>query len=260
MSVIMPLLFVGHGSPMNIVQKNDFTESLRQAGQALPEPRCILCISAHWVMDGTFVTAGDLPKQIYDFYGFPAELYEIAYPAPGSPKDAEHISMLGKNIPVAPSDCWGIDHGAWAILHHLFPKNGIPVIQLSLDTNKEEAEHFKLAKFLEPLRSESFLIIGSGNIVHNLQLMSWQQFGEEPYPWARRFDEQVRDALDRRDDALLIEYDGRDREAGQRAVPTNEHYLPLLYIAALRGSKENIEYIHEGIQHRSVSMRSFIVR
>jgi len=260
MPPLMPLLFVGHGSPMNIVQKNDFTESLRQAGKSLPKPRCILCVSAHWVTDGTFVTAGTHPKQIYDFYGFPDELYAIVYDAQGSAKDAQHIVKLGKDIPVTPNDSWGIDHGTWAVLHHLYPQADIPVIQLSLDRNKDEAKHYKLAIFLRPLRSEEVLIIGSGNIVHNLGLISWQQFGEEPYPWAQRFDEQVTTALVKRDDDLLIRYDSKDSEAGAKSVPTNEHYLPLLYIAALRGSNEKVEYIHAGFQHRSVSMRSFLVR
>jgi 4,5-DOPA dioxygenase extradiol len=257
---LMPLLFVGHGSPMNITQKNEFTESLRHAGKTLPKPRLILCVSAHWVTDGTFVTGAAQPKQIYDFYGFPDELYEVAYPVSGSPKDADHVAKLGKDIPVSPDERWGIDHGTWSVLHHLYPQHDIPVIQLSLDGNKDEAEHHKLASFLQPLRSEGVLIIGSGNIVHNLRLISWQQFGEEPYPWAQRFDEQVKDALARKDDDLLIRYDSRDKDTGFHAVPTNEHYLPLLYIAALRGGTEKVEYIHEGFQHRSVSMRSFVVR
>lgn len=151
---IMPLLFVGHGSPMNIVQKNDFTESLRLAGSALPKPRLILCISAHWVTDGTFVTGAARPKQIYDFYGFPDELYQVAYPASGSPRDADHVAKLGKDIPVSPDDRWGIDHGTWSVLHHLYPGHGVPVIQLSLDGSRDEGEHFRLASFLQPLRTE----------------------------------------------------------------------------------------------------------
>jgi len=257
---LMPLLFIGHGSPMNIIQQNDFTGSLRKAETALPKPRLILCVSAHWVTDGSFVTGAAKPKQIYDFYGFPDELYQVAYRAAGSPKDAEYITKLGKDIPVSPDDHWGIDHGTWAVLHHLYPGHDIPVIQLSLDGNKDEAEHFRLASFLLPLRSEGVLIIGSGNIVHNLRLISWQQFGEEPFPWARKFDEQVTDALARKDNDLLINFDSRDKDMGFHAVPTNEHYLPLLYVAALRGNNEKIEYIHEGFQHRSVSMRSFMVR
>lgn len=256
----MPILFVGHGSPMNIVQQNDFTASLRQAGKSLPKPRCILCISAHWVTDGTFVTGAAHPKQIYDFYGFPDELYEMTYRASGSLPDSGRVARLGKDIPVTPNNDWGIDHGAWAILHHLYPQADIPVIQLSLDGSRDEAEHYKLATFLQPLRSEGVLIIGSGNIVHNLRLISWQQFGEEPVPWARKFDDQAKDALDRKNNDLLVRYDSKDRESARNSVPTNEHYLPLLYVAALRGDAENIEYIHEGFQHRSVSMRSFIVR
>ncbi len=260
MQDLMPLLFVGHGSPVNIAQKNDFTESLRQAAEKLPRPRLILCISAHWVTDGTFVTGAAHPKQIYDFYGFPDELYDVVYSPKGSVKDAHRIEAIGAKVPVSLDSRWGIDHGTWAVLKHLYPKQDIPVIQLSLDGNKNEEEHYDLASFLRPLRSEGVLIIGSGNIVHNLRLISWQQFGEEPFPWARIFDEQVQDALARRDDDLLIRYDSKDRESGMNSVPTNEHYLPLLYVAALRREKEKIEYIHESFQHRSVSMRSFIVR
>lgn len=260
MSSLMPLLFVGHGSPMNIVQTNDFTKSLHSAGKGLPRPRLILCVSAHWVTDGTFVTGTDNPKQIYDFYGFPDELYRVIYNPAGSPKDAEQVARLGRSVPVSPDSRWGIDHGTWAILHHLYPQADIPVIQLSLDGSKDEAEHFELAAFLQPLRAEGVLIIGSGNIVHNLRLISWQQFGEEPYPWAAAFDAQVKEALEKRNNDLLVRYDSRDRDMGFHAVPTNEHYLPLLYVAALRRSNEKIEYIHEGMQHRSVSMRSFIVR
>lgn len=256
----MPLLFVGHGSPMNITQKNDFTESLRRTGELLPRPRLILCISAHWVTDGTFVTGAARPRQIYDFYGFPDELYDVVYDARGSVKDAGHLAALGASAGVAPDSRWGIDHGTWAVLKHMYPNHDIPVIQLSLDGSRDEAAHYKLASFLQPLRSDGVLIIGSGNIVHNLRMISWQQFGEEPFSWAKRFDEQVADALEQRDSDLLVRYDTRDQEAGVNAVPTNEHYLPLLYIAALRGAAENIEYIHEGFQHRSISMRSFIVQ
>jgi 4,5-DOPA dioxygenase extradiol len=257
---LMPLVFIGHGSPMNVVQQNDFTRSLAALGHALPRPRVILVVSAHWETEGTFVTGAAHPRQIYDFYGFPDELYEIGYSPHGSQADANRIASLGKAIPVALNTQWGIDHGSWAILKHIYPDHDIPVIQLSLDGTKNEREHFRLASFLQPLRSEGVLIIGSGNIVHNLRLMSWEQFGEEPFAWAGRFDLQVKEALKQRDNDLLVRYDSRDRDAGVHAVPTNEHYLPLLYVAALRQESEEIEYIHEGFQHRSISMRSFIVR
>jgi len=260
MSDLMPLVFIGHGSPMNVVQQNDFTRSLAALGKQVTRPRCILCVSAHWETEGTFVTGAAHPKQIYDFYGFPDELYEIRYSPHGSQADANRIAALGKNVPVALNTQWGIDHGSWAILKHIYPRHDIPVIQLSLDGTKDEAEHFKLASFLLPLRSEGVLIIGSGNIVHNLRLMSWGQFGEEPFGWARMFDEQVKEALEKGDSDLLVRYDCRDRDAAVHSVPTNEHYLPLLYVAALRQKGEEVEFIHEGFQHRSVSMRSFLVR
>jgi 4,5-DOPA dioxygenase extradiol len=254
---LMPLVFIGHGSPMNVVQQNDFTWSLSALGKQVRRPSCILCISAHWETEGTFVTGADHPKQIYDFYGFPDELYEIRYSPHGSLETANRISALG---PIALSTHWGIDHGSWAVLKHIYPLHDIPVIQLSLDATKNEQEHFALASLLLPLRSEGVLIIGSGNIVHNLRLMSWQQFGEEPFDWARTFDLQVKEALEKGDNDPLVRYDARDRDAADRSVPTNEHYLPLLYIAALRQKGEEIEFIHEGFQHRSVSMRSFLVR
>jgi 4,5-DOPA dioxygenase extradiol len=260
MFAMMPLVFIGHGSPMNAVQQNEFTGSLSALGKRLPRPRCILVVSAHWVTEGTFVTGASHPRQIYDFYGFPEELYEIAYSPQGSNETANRVKALGKSVPVAPNSQWGIDHGSWAVLKHIYPNPDIPVIQLSLDGSRDEREHFDLASFLLPLRSEGVLIVGSGNIVHNLRLMSWEQFGEEPFAWARKFDEQVKGALEQRDDELLVRYDSQDRDAGMRAVPTNEHYLPLLYVTALRRDGEKIEWIHEEFQHRSVSMRSFMVR
>ncbi len=256
----MPVVFIGHGSPMNAVQRNDFTRGISSLGARLPRPRCVLCISAHWETEGTFVTGAVHPRQIYDFYGFPDELYEIIYSPHGAQDVADRIAALGRAVPVALNSQWGIDHGSWAILRHIYPQCDVPVIQLSLDARKSEEQHFNLARFLLPLRSEGVLIVGSGNIVHNLRLMSWQQFGEEPFDWARKFDEQVREALETRNDELLIRYDSRDRSVGAHAVPTNEHYLPLLYVAALRGGNERIAYIHEGFQHRSVSMRSFVIR
>ncbi len=257
---LMPLVFVGHGSPMNAVQQNDFTRSLASLGARLPRPRSILCISAHWETEGTFVTGAAHPEQIYDFYGFPDELYKIMYSPQGSLEDADRIASLGNQVPVAPNSQWGIDHGSWAVLKHIYPRHDIPVIQLSLDGTKNEEEHFELASFLLPLRSEGVLIIGSGNIVHNLRLMSWEQFGEEPFPWAKEFDLQVKEALETRDLELLVRYGSRNPDAATHAVPTNEHYLPLLYVAALRQKAEQVEFIHEGFQHRSVSMRSFVCR
>jgi 4,5-DOPA dioxygenase extradiol len=257
---LMPLLFIGHGSPMNVVQQNDFTRRLAALGKRLPRPRCILVISAHWETEGSFVTGSAHPKQIYDFYGFPDELYEIVYDPPGSLHDANHVAALGGSLPVALDTGWGIDHGSWAVLRHIYPRHDIPVIQLSLDASKDETEHFRLAPFLLPLRSVGVLIIGSGNIVHNLRLLTWQQFGGETFAWARTFDEQVKEALEDQNNDLLVRYDSRDRDTSALAVPTNEHYLPLLYVAALRQNSERIEHFHEGFQHGSISMRSFLVR
>jgi 4,5-DOPA dioxygenase extradiol len=255
----MPLLFIGHGSPMNAIQDNDFTQVLKSVAQRIIKPRLILVISAHWQTEGTCVTAQLHPRQIYDFYGFPEELYEVKYHPSGSPEDARNIVNLGKDIPVEPDDTWGIDHGSWSVLKHMYPAYDIPVIQISLDMNKTPGQHYMTAKILSELRNDNVLIIGSGNIVHNLSLFSYEQYLKEPFDWAVHFDERVKENLLKKQDNLLIDYASSDEREIRLSMPTTEHYLPLLYIESLRNTNEGIEFIYEGIHHQSVSMRSFLV-
>jgi len=258
----MPVLFIGHGSPMNIIEDNSFTRSLADRGKRLPRPRAIMVISAHWLTDGTFVGCMERPKTIHDFSGFPRALYAKQYPSPGTPAEAEFVTGLVRKAAVRCRSDWGIDHGAWSVLLHLFPKADIPVFQLSLDYSfndwhpKPLEHHYGLAKELAPLRERGVLIIGSGNIVHNLGLIDFGNKDAEPFGWARDFDGQVRAALLDGNDGALVRYEGMGPSASL-AVPTLDHYLPLLYAIALRETNEPLAFIHEGFQHASISMRCF---
>jgi len=251
----MPVLFIGHGSPMNIVLDNAYTRSLRELGASLPRPRAILVVSAHWLTRGTFVSCSSRPQQIYDFFGFPSELYEVKYPAPGSPEVGGRVEAAGKDVPIRCSGEWGLDHASWAVLTHMYPDAHIPVLELSLDLARPEEDHYRLARYLAPLRDEGVLIIGSGNIVHNLAKMK-PAMDAEPFAWSTRFDEAVRTALLDGDHERLVAYDQGLPDA-RLAVPTNDHYLPLLYVTALQRKGEPVTFSHEGIQHGSVSMRGF---
>jgi 4,5-DOPA dioxygenase extradiol len=255
---IMPVIFIGHGSPMNAIQTNDFTMALGNVSKIIEKPGLILSISAHWESDGTFITESRNPEQIYDFYGFPDELYEVKYAPEGSPEAAGKISKFLNDKNVRLDNNRGIDHGTWSILKHIYPEAEIPVIQISLDYKKTPEEHYRLGKNLYELRKENVLIIGSGNITHNLRMISPDQYSESITGWAFEFDDYIKKNLESNNDKNLINY--KNNKLFQYAVPTNEHYLPLLYIAGLRTESEKIEYIYEGFQHSSLSMRSFIVR
>jgi 4,5-DOPA dioxygenase extradiol len=261
----MPVLFIGHGSPMNIILKNDFTRRLAELAKELPRPRTILVISAHWLTDGTYVTCVERPKTIYDFYGFPDELYRLSYPCPGSPGDAKLITELIKK-PLTKCDySWGLDHASWAILRHIYPQADIPVIEMSLDYspyngwNRQSLQsYYELAKQLNPLREKDILIIGSGNIVHNLRVVDMGNMEAKPYEWAIEFDEKVkRDLLDRNHKDLL-DCQNMSR-ATSLSVPTLDHYLPMIFAIAMQGKDDELEFIYEGFQNRSVSMRCFKV-
>jgi 4,5-DOPA dioxygenase extradiol len=261
----MPVLFIGHGSPMNLVLQNDFTRRLAGLGKELPKPRAILIISAHWLTDGNYVTCMERPKTIYDFFGFPDELYRIKYPSPGSPADAKLITEIAKHPPVKCTFDWGLDHASWAILKHIYPKADIPVIEMSLDYSpsnewkpKSLRSYYELAGQLDPLRENGILIIGSGNLVHNLRVVDMDDMDAEPYEWAVEFDEKVkRDLLDKNHKDLL-DCQNLSREA-LLSVPTLDHYLPMIYVLGLQGKDDPLEFIFEGFQNRSVSMRSFRV-
>jgi 4,5-DOPA dioxygenase extradiol len=248
----MPVLFVGHGSPMNALEDNEFTRAWMDAGRALPKPKAIVCVSAHWVTRGTLVTAMDQPRMIYDMYGFPRELYEVKYPAPGSPDLAEQIRRIIKKTDVQMDHEWGLDHGTWSVLKRMFPDATVPVIQMSLNANLQVSDHYAVAKQLKELREEGVLIISSGNIVHNLSLV---QFGDFAYDWAVDFDGQVKDWILANDHDPLIHFD-KQGQAAQLAINTAEHYVPLLYSLALKEEDESVSFFAEKVWGGSVSMRS----
>ncbi|HAD05407.1 MAG: 4,5-DOPA dioxygenase extradiol [Desulfuromonadales bacterium GWD2_61_12] len=248
-----PALFVGHGSPMNAIEENAFSSCWRQLGKELPVPRAILCVSAHWETSGTKVTSVAQPRTIHDFYAFPPVLYEQRYPAPGSPElAAQVVALLGADN-VALDAEWGLDHGTWAVLCHLYPQANIPVIQLSLDRGKSAAGHYALAQRLAPLREDGVLIIGSGNLVHNLGRLRWDA-DATPYPWATEFDRRAAELISAGDHAALIDYPSLG-EAARLAIPTNEHYLPLLYTLAQQQPGEAATFFAAEIVLASISMR-----
>src|SRR5574341_690926 len=258
----MPVLFIGHGSPMNVVQDNGFTLSLAQWGKTLPRPRAILVVSAHWLTNGTRVLCADRPGTIHDFYGFPKELYAMTYPSAGSPEEAAFVTMAVKKTIVACDTEWGLDHASWAVLKHLFPQADVPVFELSLDYSfndwrpKPIRYHYDLARELSGLRDRGVLVIGSGNIVHNLGMIDFENRDAVPFPWAREFDEDVKARLVSGDHRDLILHRNLGRPSSL-AVPTLDHYLPMIYAIALQERKEPITFTYEGFQHGSVSMRCF---
>jgi 4,5-DOPA dioxygenase extradiol len=258
----MPVLFIGHGSPMNVVLDNSFTRTLSDWGKCLPRPKAIMVISAHWLTSGTFVTCMEHPRTIYDFYGFPDELYNVTYPSPGSPEEAQFVTERVSKAAVRCDQDWGLDHGAWSVLKHLYPRADIPVFQLSLDYSfndwhpKPLQYHYGLAGQLLDLRQEGILIIGSGNIVHNLSLMDFRNMQTQPFEWSVEFDEQVKSNLVSRNHQELLRLETMGRSA-ELAVPTLDHYLPMIYVIALREQNEEIAFTYEGFQHGSISMRCF---
>ncbi len=254
MSRPTPAIFFGHGNPLNALRRNSYTEGWAAIGNLLARPRAILCISAHWYIPGTAVTAMPAPRTIHDFGGFPRELYQVQYPAPGSPELAKRVRDL-----LAPADValdhnnWGLDHGTWSVLCHVFPKADIPVVQLSIDETQPPEFHYELASQLAPLRDEGVLVIGSGNIVHNLHTYAWGQHEVEPFDWATRFEQQARAFLMEGSDAQLVRYELLGRDA-LLSVPTPEHYLPLVYVLGLRRSGDKVSFPVAGFDGGSISM------
>ncbi|MFW9994553.1 MAG: 4,5-DOPA dioxygenase extradiol [Candidatus Odinarchaeota archaeon] len=249
----MPVVFVGHGSPMNIIENNEFTRSLSNLGAELPEPEAILVISAHWFIRETSVACTEAPETIYDFYGFPGELYELTYGCRGSPEYASEVKKLVKKTDVRLDDKRGLDHGAWSILRHMYPKADIPAFQLSIDSTKDAKYHYELAKELVELRNRGVLIIGSGNVVHNLRIIDYDMYSR-PREWAVEFDQLLKAKLLEKDYESLINYESLGKTAKQ-SIPTEDHYLPLIYAIALQQKGEMVTFIHEGIQHGTISMR-----
>jgi 4,5-DOPA dioxygenase extradiol len=253
----MPVVFFGHGSPMNAIEPSRYGEAWRAIGLALPRPRAILCVSAHWYTRGTGVTAMAQPPTIHDFYGFPQALFDMQYPAPGDPALARRVRDLLAPVEVRLAEDWGLDHGTWSVLVHAYPQADVPVVQLALDGTRPASFHYELGRRLGPLRDEGVLIAGSGNVVHNLQMMRRGPKGE-PYAWAERFEHRVRACLAARDHAPLVAYETLDEDA-RLAVPTPEHYLPLLYCIASQQDGETAEVAIDGIELGSISMLSVVI-
>jgi 4,5-DOPA dioxygenase extradiol len=249
------VIFLGHGSPLNALADNDFTRALRTWGAGAPRPDAIIAISAHWQTRGTFVSCQADPQQIYDFYGFPDVLYQVAYPCAGDPALARRMVERLNSFSVRCSDDWGIDHGTWAVLKHLYPAADVPVVQISLDMTQPPEYHYRLARALAELRRENLLILGSGNIVHNLSLISWEE-NAPPAAWAEAMDEELKIMLEKKDHSGLIAYP-RDGAQARRGIPTLDHYLPMIYALGLQSDRESIRFIYEGFQNGSLSMRCF---
>jgi len=247
----MPVVFFGHGSPMNTLERNRYTEVWRKLGESIPPPKAILCISAHWYTEGTAVTAMSQPKTIHDFYGFPQALFDVQYPAPGDPQLASRVRELLAPADVGLDESWGLDHGTWSVLKHAYPGADVPVVQLSIDGTQLPQFHYETGRRLAPLRDEGVLVAGSGNVVHNLRLM--KRAGGAPFDWAVRFNEKIRDALASRDHRALIDFEKIGEDA-RLSVPTPEHYLPLLYVAGLQGKDEPMSFVVDGYDLGSVSM------
>jgi len=255
MSTLMPAVFFGHGNPLNALQSNAWTEGWAAVGEGMPKPRAILCVSAHWYLPGTLVTAQERPRTIHDFGGFPRELYQVQYPAPGDPELARRVKDLLAPVSVGLDARWGLDHGTWSVLCHAFPGADVPVIQLGIDETQPAEFHYETARRLSGLRDEGVLIAGSGNLVHNLHAYAWGRQQVEPLDWAVRFEERARELLLDGDHAPLIAYETLGRDA-TLSVPTPDHYLPLLYVMAQVREGEQVSFPVEGFDGGSVSMLS----
>ncbi|SEF93151.1 4,5-DOPA dioxygenase extradiol [Flavobacterium urumqiense] len=253
----MPALFLGHGSPMNAIEENQFVAGFRNLAKTLPQPNAILCISAHWFTKGTKVTAMEMPRTIHDFGGFPQALFEVEYPAKGSPELALETKELLLPTEVELDEHWGLDHGAWSVIKHLYPDANVPVIQLSIDYTKSGQYHFDLAQKLSALRNKGILIIGSGNIVHNLGLVDFHNFDKDNYgyDWAIEVKENVNNYLLHGNFQPLIDFE-KQNKAFQLAIPTPEHYLPLIYTLGLKGKSEELSLFNDKLLAGSLSMTS----
>jgi 4,5-DOPA dioxygenase extradiol len=250
-----PVFFVGHGSPMNALEKNAFTQSLESMREFCPNPKAILCVSAHWMSERVWITNMKNPRTIHDFYGFPQALFDIQYPAPGDPVLAERISKIISSPKInLDNEMWGYDHGTWSVLRHIFPEARVPVLQLSLYIEQPASYHYHLGTKLKVLREQGILIIGSGNMVHNLRRIKWEH-NAKPYDWAIEFDEWLKSRLTERDHRALIE-DYFTTEMGKLSIPTAEHYYPLLYVLGASDKNDELHFEFEEIQNGSISMRT----
>ncbi|HET7892553.1 MAG TPA: 4,5-DOPA dioxygenase extradiol [Candidatus Sulfotelmatobacter sp.] len=250
----MPVLFVGHGSPMNAIEHNAFTKTLEGLSADLPKPKAVCVVSAHWVTHGSHVLASPHPKTIHDFYGFPRPLYEVQYPAPGAPSEAK---KLASNPEIVPDHQWGLDHGSWSVLRHMYPNADVPAFQLSLDERRSFKEHLELGREIQSLRERGVLILGSGNIVHNLGRIDWDR-PSSAYDWAVEFDTNVKAAVEAHDVQALAEPQEWGESLLANAHPTVEHYLPLLYCMGSTDEGDTVSYPYEGFDFGSISMRMIL--
>lgn len=253
MTGTLPVIFFGHGNPMHAIKSNEYTEGWRKIGQSIPRPEAILVVSAHWYIPETSVTVSAVPRTIHDFGGFPSDLYKLQYPAPGSPDLARRVQELLMPLQLTPDNNWGLDHGTWSVLTHVYPDADIPVVQLSIDESKPASFHYEIGQKLKPLRDEGVLIIGSGNLVHNLHTYAWGRNMPEPYDWAVRFEMSAKQMILAGEHDHLINYEQLGRDA-MLSIPTPEHYLPLLYILGATHKNENIKFPIEDVDGGSISM------
>ena len=253
MASILPAIFFGHGNPMNAVASNGYTDAWRRIGQETPRPKAILSISAHWFVPETGVTITTAPRTIHDFGGFPPELYQVQYPAPGDPALARRVQKLLSPIEVALDNSWGLDHGTWSVLRHVYPAADIPIVQLSIHETKPASFHFEIGRKLAPLRDEGVLIVGSGNLVHNLHTYAWGRHPRDPYDWAVRFEDAAKGMMLAGDLKPLVDYEALGRDA-TLSIPTPDHYLPLLYVLASLQQGDVVRFPVEGVDGGSISM------
>lgn len=252
---LMPVLFIGHGSPMNGIENNEFSEKWAEIGRTIPVPKAVLVVSAHWLTRGTAVTAMDFPQTIHDFGGFPKALFDAEYPAPGNPELAAETSKLISSTHVTLDHDWGLDHGAWTVLKHMFPKADIPVLQLSIDHTKSPKAHYELAAELYQLRRKGVLIMGSGNMVHNLRMISWEMMDGGGYDWAMEINDQFKRLIMNNEHQPLLNYQNLGK-AAMLAIPTPEHYLPLLYTLGLKNDREEVSLFNDKAVGGSLTMTS----
>ena len=253
MAAILPAIFFGHGNPMNALSRNAYTEAWRRMGAEMPRPKAILSISAHWYAPGAAVTVSATPRTIHDFGGFPPELYQVEYPAPGDPVLARRIQDLLAPLAVEPDESWGLDHGTWSVLCHVYPQADIPVVQLRIDSSQGARFHFDLGARLAPLREEGILIAGSGNLVHNLRSYAWDGRPRAAYDWAARFERAAKQMIVQDDHGPLIDYPALGPDA-MMSIPTPDHYLPLLYVLGARRGSDTVQFPVEGVEGGSISM------
>ncbi len=258
MTTLTPALFIGHGSPENVILDNTFTKSLQQLGQQLSKPRAILMVSAHWLSRGSMLTTAPKPNQVFDFYGFADALYQVTYQPSTDSSVIADILTIGKTIPLIADMNAGFDHGTWTVLKHLFPAADVPVVQLSLNTQLNRQQHFDLAQSLTALRSKGIMVMGSGNVVHNLGHLDWHN-RHGGYDWALRFDQQIKTALETSDVDFITQARASMSRDGRLAIPSEDHYWPLLYVEGVRQPSDKLTWIYEGYEYGGISLRSYML-